>query len=231
MERSDRSGEKRPRRVTRETRTARRRRHPADGEARIHRRSARARHENEPLLAPPPPIPSAHAPNHQLTASATFRAGIAYHALKWTSVDGKACVSLLVRVTGAVLLELVSTHQTKLDTAGLPRARATRFGSAIAKVNPQSAADLVPLWASRASANATRDVEFYQRVLGARLVFSDDYARADDDEGGGGGGGGGGKKSGSGRKSGGGDDDDNARRRLRRRGGGGGGGAVGTPGF
>jgi hypothetical protein len=30
---------------------------------------------------------------------------------------------------------------------------------------------LIPVWASRASANVTRDVEFYQRLLGAQLTY------------------------------------------------------------
>ena len=98
-------------------------------------------------------------------------AGQAAHALAWTSRDGKEMLSVIVRVTGTVLLELTSEHQSYFDTASLARAP-RRFGGDVAAVKPTTAGDLVPLWVSRASSNATRDEAFYRDVLGAETVFA-----------------------------------------------------------
>ena len=97
--------------------------------------------------------------------------GLAWHAVAWTSADGRSMLSVLVRVTGTVIVELCSEHQSYFDTAALPQAP-RRFGGNIGDVEPPMAKDLVPLWVSRASANVTRDAAFYADVLGATEVWA-----------------------------------------------------------
>ena len=103
----------------------------------------------------------------------TFKAdGISVYPFQWTSADDKAMVSVVVRVTGLVLLELCSEHQTYFESSELavhPR----RFAGSIARITEGIEQDLVPLWASRASSNVTRDYAFYRRVVpGTSLAWA-----------------------------------------------------------
>lgn len=98
--------------------------------------------------------------------------GIPVHAIKWTSADKKSMVSIIVQVIGTVILEICSEHQSYFDLSSL-ELHPLRFAGEIGVLKQGISQDLVPIWASRASSNVTRDYLFWRDILGAKIVWED----------------------------------------------------------